>query len=125
MTEADEVARSMLTQYRNHLTLTGAKNSIETARLFVRTRTTMRDESVTVVDNVAYSLFREGFTPADVSPDLSTFKQLRIRPDGEPNHYALIDGSKWVAVIKLNGEFMPLRQEAIMQRILDALKAAD
>lgn len=59
----------------------------------------------------------------EVDASLTTFKNLRIRPDGEANYYGLIDGDKWVAVVHLNGEFMLARQEAIMQRIIDALKA--
>lgn len=62
-------------------------------------------------------------TIEDVDISLTTFENLRIRPDGEPNVYTIIDGTRWIGAVKLNGEFMPLRQEAIMQRIMDALKA--
>jgi hypothetical protein len=61
--------------------------------------------------------------PTQVDDSLTTFKGLRIRPDGEANFYGLLDSDEWVAVVHLNGAFMPARQEAIMRRILDALKA--
>lgn len=102
-------------------------NEINRAQIATLVRAGYREGSLTIdiggPENGDWSNGYWRLAATEVDASLTTFKNLRIRPDGEANYYGLIDGDKWVAIVHLNGEFMPARQEAIMQRIIDALKA--
>ncbi|MBP2480183.1 hypothetical protein J3A72_000475 [Stenotrophomonas sp. PvP093] len=41
--------------------------------------------------------------------------------DGDANHYTLIEGGRWIAAVKLNGEMLAEKQERIMQCFADTL----
>lgn len=55
MTEADEVAAVMLGSYKDWLKIIGLNNRRQLAREFVRER--MREETETIIDNVAEALY--------------------------------------------------------------------
>jgi len=58
-----------------------------------------------------------GKLPVVVNP----MPRIKVRADGDANFYHLTEDNEWVAVIQLNGKFTTPMQEAMMQKIADAL----
>jgi hypothetical protein len=61
---------------------------------------------------------------ADPRIEVPAMPDLEIRADGNANFYHLTDGKQWLAVVQLNGTFLTGMQEAIMEKIANALKSA-
>lgn len=59
---------------------------------------------------------------ADPRVTVQPMPAIEAHADGEANFYHLIADGHWVAAIQLNGEFTTPMQEAIMQKLADALR---
>jgi hypothetical protein len=65
-----------------------------------------------LADHEAY-MVRAGWLQVETQP-------VEVKADGEANFYSLLNGSRWLARMQLNGEFTTAQQETIMQAFATA-----
>jgi hypothetical protein len=67
-----------------------------------------------LADHEAY-MVRAGWLQAQTQT-----QPVEVKADGEANFYSLLNGSRWLARMQLNGEFTTAQQETIMQAFATA-----